>query len=78
MVSARTLPRTSGRLIVRALVVFAAKRLGPGPLRLQMVKLAHELEGGDNYFQVFYSQRRRPEATPAFGAPAAPKRRRAA
>jgi hypothetical protein len=41
-----------------------------------MVKLAHELGGGDNYFEVFYSQRRRPEATPAVEA--AQNHRRAA
>jgi hypothetical protein len=78
MVSPRTLPRTSGRVLVRPLVVLAARFLGPGALRLQMVKLAHELQGGDNYFEVFYSQRRRPEATPTFEAPAAQTRRRAA
>jgi hypothetical protein len=46
-------------------------------MRLQMVKLAHELGDGDNYFEVFYA-RRRPEADPAFEAPATETRGRAA
>jgi hypothetical protein len=49
-------------VIVRPFVRLAARFLGPGPLRLQMVKLAHELDEGDNYFE----------------APAAGTRRRAA
>lgn len=65
-------------MIVRPFVVFAAKVLGPGPLRLQMVKLAHELGDGDNFFEVFYSTRRRPDATPAFEAPAVQTHPRAA
>jgi hypothetical protein len=32
------------RPVVRPLVVLAAKLLGPGPLRLKMVKLAHVLD----------------------------------
>jgi hypothetical protein len=51
MVSPRTLHQTSRRVIVRPFVRFAARFLGPGPLRLQMVKLAHELDEGDNYFE---------------------------
>jgi hypothetical protein len=43
-----------------------------------MVKLAHELGDGDNYFDVFYASRRRPETSPAFEASAAHTRRRAA
>jgi hypothetical protein len=78
MVSPRTLPQAGGRVLVRPFVVLAAKCLGPGPLRLQMVKLAHELGGGDNYFDIFYSQRRRQEATPVLEAPAPHTRRRAA
>lgn len=31
-------------LVVKPFVVLAAKVLGPGPLRLKMVKLAHELD----------------------------------
>jgi hypothetical protein len=64
-------------MFVRPFVLLAAKCLGPGPLRLQMVKLAHELGGGDNYFEVFYAWRR-PEAKPSFEAPAAQSSRRAA
>ena len=30
--------------VVKPLVVLAARFLGPGPLRLKMVKLAHELD----------------------------------
>jgi hypothetical protein len=30
--------------VVKPLVVLAAKFLGPGPLRLKMVKLAHDLD----------------------------------
>jgi len=34
----------SARLVVvKPLVLLAAKAIGPGPLRLKMVKLAHEL-----------------------------------
>jgi hypothetical protein len=74
---APTLQRTSKRMIVRPFVVLAAKCLGPGPLRLQMVKLAHDLDDGDNYFDIFYAERR-PEAKPAFEAPASQTGRRAA
>jgi hypothetical protein len=74
---APSLQRTSKRIIVRPLVVFAAKCLGPGPLRLQMVKFAHDLDDGDNYFDIFYAGRR-PEAKPAFEAPASRTARRAA
>jgi hypothetical protein len=42
-----------------------------------MVKLAHELEDGDNYFDVFYA-RRRSKATDPFDAPTAETRRHAA
>jgi hypothetical protein len=77
MVSPKTLQQTSRRMIVRPFVVLAAKLLGPGPMRLQMVKLAHELGDGDNYFEVFYA-RRSPEANPVFEAPATETRRRAA
>ena len=31
-------------VVVRPLVVLVARFLGPGPLRLKMVKLAHELD----------------------------------
>ena len=42
----RTLYRTNGSIIVKPLVVLAAKVLGPGPLRLTLVKLAHDLSDG--------------------------------
>jgi hypothetical protein len=41
-----TLYRTNGSLIVKPLVVLAARFLGPGPLRLKLVKLAHQLSDG--------------------------------
>jgi len=36
---------------MKPLVVLAAKCLGPGRLRLEMVKLAHDLADGDHSFQ---------------------------
>lgn len=32
------------RPVVKPLVILAARFMGPGPLRLRMVKLAHELD----------------------------------
>ncbi|GAC1509584.1 MAG: hypothetical protein NVS1B3_11770 [Candidatus Dormibacteraceae bacterium] len=72
MVSSSGLQQTSRRVIVRPVVVFAAKCLGPGRLRLGMVKLAHELGGGDNYFELFYGRPRRAPRS-AFEAPAIPQ-----
>jgi hypothetical protein len=69
MVSRDALHRTGRRVIVKPIVVLAAKCLGPGRLRLQMVKLAHDLGGGDNYFEVFYGSGR-VEPRPTFEAPA--------
>jgi hypothetical protein len=46
MVSRRELHRAGGRVIVKPFVVLAARCLGPGRLRIQMVRLAHELGGG--------------------------------
>jgi hypothetical protein len=34
----------NARPVVKPLVILAAKFMGPGPLRLRMVKLAHELD----------------------------------
>jgi hypothetical protein len=65
MVSREALHQTGRRVIVRPLVVLAAKCLGPGRLRLKMVKLAHDLGGGDNFFEVFYGSGR-VEPRPAF------------
>jgi hypothetical protein len=76
MVSPTTLPSTSRRLIVRPLVVLAAKLLGPGRRRLQMVKLAHQLGEDGNYFDVFYP--RRSDGSGPDEAPTAHRRRRAA
>lgn len=42
----KTLYRTNGSVIVKPLVILAARVLGPGPLRLKLVKLAHELSDG--------------------------------
>ena len=36
---------TNGLVNVRPFVVLAARVMGPGPLRLKLVKLAHELDG---------------------------------
>jgi len=77
MVSRRVLNRTGRRVIARPLVVLAARCLGPGRLRLQMVKLAHELGEGQNFFEVFYG-RQRPKPTPVLEAASAQNSRRAA
>jgi len=45
----RALHRTNGSYIVKPFVVLAAKALGPGPLRLRMVKLAHDLNDGGRF-----------------------------
>jgi hypothetical protein len=45
----RSLHRTNGSYIVKPFVVLAARTLGPGPLRLKMVKLAHDLADGGRY-----------------------------
>jgi hypothetical protein len=72
MVSRQALHQTGRRVIVKPLVVLAAKCLGPGPLRLQMVKLAHDLGGGDNFFEVFYGSGRL-EPRPVSEAPVGPQ-----
>ncbi|HYR50682.1 MAG TPA: hypothetical protein VES90_10890 [Candidatus Eisenbacteria bacterium] len=77
MVSRRELHRTGRRVIVRPFVVLAARCLGPGPLRLQMVKLAHDLGEGQNFFEVFYG-RQRLQSRPALEAPPAQSTQRAA
>jgi hypothetical protein len=77
VVSSRALNRTGRRVIVRPFVVLAAKCLGPGPLRLQLVKLAHEMGQGQNFFEVFYGRQLR-ELNPAVSeAPVRPTRRAA-
>ena len=77
MVSRMALHRTSRRLLVKPFVVLAAKCLGPGPMRLQMVRLAHELGDRDSYFEIFYGKRGA-ELSPALEPPAAQSRPRAA
>ena len=77
MVSGRGLHRTGRRVIVRPFVVLAARCLGPGHLRLQMVKLAHDLGEGQNFFEVFYG-RQRLQPRPALDAPATQSGPRAA
>jgi hypothetical protein len=76
MVSRQTLNRTGRRMIVKPVVVLAARCLGPGPLRLQMVKLAHDMGEGQNFFEVFYG-RQRPQAKAALEAPPAQSSRAA-
>jgi hypothetical protein len=63
MVAPKELHRTGRRMLVRPFVVLAARCLGPGRLRLQMVKLAHEMGERPNFFEVFYGRQRR-ELTP--------------
>ena len=77
MVSRSDLERTSRRVIVRPFVVLAAKCLGPGRLRLQMVKLAHEMGEGQNFFEVFYGRHRLQPQTASLEAPAQSSQRAA-
>jgi len=74
----RALHRTGKRVIVRPFLVLAAKCLGPGRLRLRMVKLAHEMGDGQNFFEVFYGRQRLELAPRAFEATATPPSQRAA
>ena len=76
MVSRAALNRTGRRMIFKPFVVLAARCLGPGRLRLQMVKLAHEMGEGQNYFEVFYG-RQRLQPRPAVEPPAQSSRRAA-
>ena len=75
MVSRTGLHRTGRRMIVKPFVVLAAKCLGPGRLRLEMIKLAHDLGDHDDTLPLYG---RRPHVVPAFEAPAAQKTQRAA
>jgi len=68
MVWRRELRSTGRKVFVKPLVVLAAKCLGPGRLRLDMVKLAHDLEDRDESFQSLYG-RSRPQALPPFEGP---------
>lgn len=64
MVTRRALHRTGRRVIVKPFVVLAARCLGPGRLRLEMVKLAHDLNDSESVFVSLYGKRR-PEPMPA-------------
>ena len=47
MLSRRAISRvngSAGHMLVKPFVVFAARALGPGPTRLRLVKLAHNLD----------------------------------
>ena len=69
MINRNGLQRTGRRVIAKPFVVLAARCLGPGRLRLDMVKLAHDLDDSDYSFESLYG-RQRPQAAPAFQAPA--------
>jgi hypothetical protein len=69
MVSRRELRTTGRKVFFKPLVVLAAKCLGPGRLRLEMVKLAHDLGDRDESFQSLHG-RSRPRALPTYEAPA--------
>ena len=49
----RALLLTNGFVDVRPMVLLAAKVLGPGSLRLKMVKLFHELDGREGDLLTF-------------------------
>ena len=68
MVSRRELHRTGRKVFVRPLFVLAAKCLGPGRLRLEMVKLAHDLGDRDGRFA--FTGRAQPQVSPEYEAPA--------
>ena len=77
MVTRRALHRTSRKVIIKPFVVLAARCLGPGRLRLEMVKLAHDLGDGENIFDSLYGRPAR-HSRPAFEAPAPHNTQRAA
>jgi hypothetical protein len=54
-------------VFVKPLVVLAAKCLGPGRLRLEMVKLAHDLADREASSETLYG---RPRPLPTYEAPA--------
>ncbi len=54
MISRRELNRTGRKLLVKPFVVLAAKCLPPGRLRLDMVKLAHDLDDSDGGDESLY------------------------
>jgi hypothetical protein len=69
MVSRRELQITGRKVFFKPLVVLAARCLGPGRLRLEMVKLAHDLGDRDQSLQSLYG-RPQPKALPTYEAPA--------
>lgn len=73
----RALHRTNGRVIVKPFVVLAAKCLGPGRLRLEMVKLAHDL-GDREYANEHFLYGRYARERRVLDTLAIPARRRAA
>jgi hypothetical protein len=58
-------------MFVKPLFVLAAKCLGPGRLRLEMVKLAHDLRDRDETLQSLAGSPL-PEALPTYEAQAQP------
>jgi hypothetical protein len=69
MINRNGLHRTGRRVLAKPFVVLAARCLGPGRLRLEMVKLAHDLDDRDYSFESL-SGRQRYETAPAFERPA--------
>jgi hypothetical protein len=69
MLNRSGLHRTGRRVIAKPFVVLAARCLGPGRLRLEMVKLAHDLDDADYSFESLYG-RQPQEPTPLFETPA--------
>lgn len=60
MVPRRALHLVNGsasNIIVRPIIVMAARALGPGPTRLRLVKLAHNLRGGSNLIDLPRAER---------------------
>jgi hypothetical protein len=68
MIDRKGLHRTGRRVIAKPFVVLAARCLGPGRLRLEMVKLAHDLDDRDYSFESLSGRKRRDAAT-AFETP---------
>jgi hypothetical protein len=69
MINRGGLHRAGRRVLAKPFVVLAARCLGPGRLRLEMVKLAHDLDDRDYSFASLYG-RKRQEVAPAFETPA--------
>jgi hypothetical protein len=65
MINRNGLHRTGRRVLAKPFVVLAARCLGPGRLRLEMVKLAHDLDDPDRSFESL-SGRLRHETARAF------------